>query len=285
MMVSATQLSAYSYCPRKLFIRDVLLVEEAPKKELVKGKIWHEAHDMLNKQEESIVSSITTADYQDIYMIYKKNYSKILRNAIIKHKSGLKEFDINMLDLFKEYWSHMAEEAKERSLRVSEFVKSKKVFGKSLWTILTPKIISEQFFKSEKLGLSGVIDVIEIYDNKYYVPVELKTGRVPDKGIWEGHKLQLGAYLLLLRDAGKDSTEAVLKYAGSEGRPLVMNTFLEKEILGIISKTKSVLESLKPPPYVDNRNKCKSCQFKETCYDTDKMNFLLEDLRKSRHKS
>jgi len=278
-MVTATQLSSYLYCPRKLFISNVLPVKEPPKEELVKGKIWHEAHDMLNKSDEKIVSGIRTGDYHEIFDIYRRRYSKILRDAILKSKSALKEFDIKMIDLFKEYWPDFEEEAKERAYNLSIFIDKNKIYGDELWEKLTPKILSEQYFKSTGLNLSGVIDVIEIHDNTVYVPVELKTGKFPDKGMWDGHRVQLAAYMMLLEDSGKTVTEAVLKYRGADRRILQMNSFLKKEVKDLIKKCSVILQGYDAPGYVDNKNKCKSCNFREVCYDSAEMNRLVEDIR------
>ncbi len=279
-MVSATQLSSYLYCPRKLFISSVLLVEEAPKQELVKGKIWHETHESINNAEEKIVSSINTKNYQEIFELYRHQYSKLLRNVIIKYKSELKDFNISMIDIFKDYWESFEEEAKEHALNVVQFIEKHDVYGKELWEKLTPKILSEKYFKSTKLNLSGIIDVLEVHNVNnilLHVPVELKTGKYPDKGMWDGHKIQLAAYMLLLEDAGKSVGEAAIKYRGAEKRLLQMNTFLREEVLDLITKTSTVLTGLEPPDYVDNKNKCKSCQLKETCYNHDAMKTLVKD--------
>jgi len=287
-MVSATQLSSYLYCPRKLFLSNVLLVEEPPKQELVKGKIWHETHESINNAEEKLVCSINTKNYQDIFDIYRKQYSQILRNVIIKNKSALKEFNISLLDIFTDYWPCFEEEAKGHALNVVNFIERHDVYGNELWEKLTPKILSEQYFKSTKLMLSGIIDVLEVHANNgntVYIPVELKTGKYPDKGMWDGHKIQLAAYILLLEDAGKPVSEAMIKYRGTEKRTLQMNTFLKEEVLDLIKKTNALLDSMTLPDMVDNKNKCKSCHFKETCYNQDTMKTLLKDaeLRLKKH--
>jgi CRISPR-associated protein Cas4 len=278
-MVSATQLSSYLYCPRKLFLSAVLLVEEPQKQELVKGKIWHETYESINNTEEKLVSSIKIKSYQEIFEMYRRSYSKLLRNAIIKHKSELKEFNISMLDIFTDYWGSFEEEAKEHALNVVHFIDRHEVYGVELWAKLTPKILSEQFFKSTKLKLSGIIDVLEVHalDGRVtYVPVELKTGKYPDKGMWDGHKIQLAAYMLLLEDAGKTVEEAAIKYRGTDKRLLQMNSFLEQEVLDLISKTDKILTNFEVPDYTDNKNKCKSCQVKETCYNQDTVKNLLK---------
>jgi CRISPR-associated protein Cas4 len=288
-MVTATQLSSYLYCPRKLFINHVLLVEEAPKKELVKGKIWHETYENINNSEEIIVLTIQTKDYMEIFDVYRRKYSKILRDAIIRNKSALKEFEVSMLEIFNDYWPHFEEEAKEHALNLASFIEKHDIYGKELWEKLTPKIFSEQYFKSENLALSGIIDVLEVHTLdvkdehgehlKQYVPVELKTGKFPQKGMWDGHRIQLAAYMLLLEDSGKNIGEAVIRYRGADKRILQMNSFLRGEVFGLIKKTRSVLENFEIPDYAENRNKCASCQFKETCYNQDRVKTLINQAR------
>lgn len=58
MKIPVSLLSTYLYCPRKLFLQEVLLLEEPPKDIVVMGSIRHETHDLINKKEEEIVTSI-----------------------------------------------------------------------------------------------------------------------------------------------------------------------------------------------------------------------------------
>jgi len=253
---------------------------EPPKEELVRGKIWHKTYELINKSDESIVKSIKTKEYQDIYDMYKKNYAKFLRDAIIMSKPELKEFGIRMLDIFRDYWPNFDSEAKFRSVNLSGFISRHDVFGDELWDKLDPKIISEKYFKSETLNLSGIIDMIEVHNNEFYVPVEIKTGKIPSTGMWDGHRIQLAAYMLLLEDAGKKTGEGYLKYRGVEDkRILSMNTFLRDEVIGLINKVMTVINSPVAPNYVDNKNKCKSCPHRETCYDEKEMARLITNSR------
>jgi len=286
-MVTATQLSSYLYCPRKLFLSSVLLVEVLPKQELVKGTIWHETHEAINTSEEKIVCAIRTKDYKEIFDYYRRIYSKLLRNIIIKHKSELKEFNISMIDIFTDYWKSFEEEAKEHALNVVQFIERYEVYGKELWERLTPKMLSEQYFKSSRLKLTGIIDVLEVYDidgRKIYVPIELKTGKYPDKGMWDGHKIQLAAYMLLLEEAGKLVKEAAIKYRGIDKRMLQMNTFLKEEVLDLITKTDKLLTSLDLPEHLENKTKCKTCQVRGVCYNQDTVKKLVGEAE-SKNKS
>ena len=48
MKISVSMLSTYLYCPRKLFLQKILMVEEPPKESLVMGSIRHEVYDYIN---------------------------------------------------------------------------------------------------------------------------------------------------------------------------------------------------------------------------------------------
>jgi len=271
------------YCPRKLFINNVLLVEEPPKEALIKGEIWHKTFEWINKHERFIVEQVNSKEFMDISELYRKEFAKALRNTIIHHKHELKKFDIKLMDIFKEYWPNVDEEAKIRAWNVVSFVNKHDIFGKELWEKLSPKILSEQHFKSEKLGLSGVIDVIEVHDNKLYIPVELKTGKVPDgpNAMWPGHRMQIATYLMLLEDAGKEVSEGVLKYKDSdEKRILVLNTLLKEEVAALVKEVKNLISGFDMPEKVDNKKKCEKCSFKEICYNDESMAKLVEEAKK-----
>ncbi len=282
-MVSATQLSSYTYCPRKLFINYVLLVKEEPKEALVKGTIRHNTYDLINKEDERIVKSIKTGKYSEIYDLFRMEYAKFLRNAIIKNKTELKKFNIELSVVFNETWHYFDEESKSRALNLSEFISKYKIFGDELWEKLTPKILSEQYFSSKQLDLSGIIDVVEIYNcsdkkENVYLPVELKTGKAPQKGMWDGHRIQLAAYILLLQDAGKNSEEGCIRYLDiNEKRVLAMNSLLKDEIMKIINEVSCILEGYIAPKIVENKNKCEKCSLKTICYNEHEMNKLIEE--------
>jgi len=276
-MVSATQLSSYLYCPRKLFLSAVLMIKEPEKDVLVKGRIWHKAYELVNNSEERIVLSIISDDYTTIVESYKREYSLLLRNAIIMNRQDIRKFGLDMVSIFNDYWPDFLEEAKRRSLNVSEFARKHKISGKQLWARLTPKILSEQYFRSDKFNLSGIIDMLEVHDNNLFVPVELKTGNAPAKGVWDGHKIQIGAYLLLLADSGRSASEGKVRYKESDERIVFMNSMLSEEIISLIGVVENLLSGYAVPKYTDNKNKCSKCALREVCYDEDRVKKLLSE--------
>ena len=175
MRIPVSLLSTYLYCSRKLFLEQVLLLEEPPKESVVLGSIRHETYDNINKSEEEIVTSITRSlPLKEIQALYKQKYLQVLRNVITKNKKRLEEVNLNMLDAYKNSFSFIMDESDIRANHVFSFIESNNVFGKELWQKLTPKIISELKIASEELKLTGIIDQVHVYENEY-VPFELKT--------------------------------------------------------------------------------------------------------------
>ena len=127
--------------------------------------------------------------------------------------------------------------------------------------------------------------MIEVYDNIVYVPIELKTGMVPDgnNAMWPGHRMQLAVYLMLLEDSGKSVSEGVLKYKGSdEKRVLMLNTLLKEEVLDLVNQVNKLIKGFDIPEKTDNKKKCIKCSFKEVCYDDEKMEKLVQESRKNK---
>ena len=279
MKISVSMLSSYLYCPRKLFLQKVLAVEEPPKESLVLGTLRHEIYDFINRSEEKIVTSIRKkTQYNEIIALYKKFYSKALRERVIKNKSRIKEVNLDIVDVFKKTWPLILNEAETRAKNILDFIQKYNVYGKELWKKLTPKIISEQRIDSNELQLRGIIDRIEVYEN-VYVPIELKTGKMPKEGIWPGHKIQIAAYAMLLEEKFKTSVkEGFVNYLDAkETRHIAINPFMKEEIVNLVKEVQELLKNQQPPNYCENRNKCTNCGLKETCYNEAEIDTLLSE--------
>ena len=200
MMLSVTTLSLYLYCPRKLFLEKVLKLVEPPKQSLVLGSIRHDIFDSINKSEQLLVSSIKEyLALEKIHENYKKKYSNIAKEEILKKTSELREFELKPTDVFRQIWPGIMNEAQIRSHNTFSFMDRNQVFGEQLWELITPKILSELSVSSTALGLKGIVDRIEVHGD-LYIPLELKTGSLPRTGMWPGHRIQIAAYMLLLQE-------------------------------------------------------------------------------------
>ena len=282
MKISVSMLSSYLYCPRKLFLQKVLVVEEPLKESLVLGSLRHEIYDFINQTEEKIVKSIKEKiQYNQLILLYKTFYSKALREKIIKNKSRMKEVNLDIVNVFKKTWPLILEEAEIRAQNIFNFIQKYNVYGKELWEKLTPKIISELGVSSDSLQLKGIVDRIEVYEN-IYIPIELKTGKMPKEGTWPGHRIQIAAYALLLEEKFQtEIKEGLITYLDAkETRHIAINPFMKEEVITVIKEIQHILKNQTIPNYCENRNKCVSCGLKSTCYNEAEVSTLLSEIPK-----
>ena len=130
-----------------------------------------------------------------------------------------------------------------------------------------PKIESELWVKSDKMQLRGIIDRIECYSDKK-IPVELKTGKAPMSGVWPGHQIQIGAYLLLMQEKLKDPAinEGYIHYLDSDKKiSIMMNPFLRQKIIDLIQNVNNMLVSKTIPEKCGSEGKCNACGIKNQC--------------------
>jgi len=264
--ISVSLLSAYLFCPRKLYLEQVLGLKAIPPAVTVKGTIKHNVLDLVNKQEKGVITNISKENIKEVNEKYLSLYSKNLINSIIIKKSLLEKHNIQQIVLYNELWSFFKEDAEMRANYVNDFVSKFNIYGNELWESLTPKILTEIYIESDELELKGRIDRIEKYSDKY-IPVEIKTGRAPRDGVWEGHLIQIGAYMMLMEEHfGVPVNEGKVHYLDSGERIVKMNPFLREEIIRLKDEVKLLLNSKDLPDFVDNKNKCKTCPLKEECY-------------------
>ncbi len=275
--ISVSMLSSYLYCARKLFLERVLKLFAPEKLALVKGSIRHGTYDGVNKLEEGIVTSIKEGEsFEDIYNKYVKAYSSLLRQTIMKNKYRLKNVKLPLIDAYHQVWPFFQRESEMRALNLYKFIEENNVHGFELWDKLTPKIESEFRINSESLELNGIVDQIEIYPEGR-VPIELKTGSMPNEGVWPGHRIQVGAYAMLMEEKfGQQIKEGIIHYLDPNvRRQVVINPFLKQEVKELKDKVRSMLEEKEIPTITDNENKCKKCGLKEQCNNEKLLNELL----------
>ena len=278
MRIPVTLLSSYLYCSRKLFLEKVLLLEEPPKESLVMGSIKHQTFDAINKKEEQIVASINKRiTLENLEALYKKEFLAILRKTLANNKKNLQDVSINILYAYHKLLPLVADESIARSLNIHNFMASNDVYGAELWQKLTPKIISELKIASDELRLIGIIDQVHVYDNEF-IPFELKSGRMPQDGVWPSHRIQIAAYSLLLQEKyNKPIKEGFVVYIDSkEKRHISINPFMKHEVKQLVDQVIALIESKELPDFCNNENKCRSCGLKKTCYSQEEISNLMK---------
>lgn len=279
-MISVTDLSSYLYCQRKLYLQNVLGFYEPPKEALARGKVRHCIYENITLSEQKLVESIKEDDLiETVKERFRNKYRELVLQAIKIYKKELERFDVNVGKLFKGIWPMIADEAESRADFVYDFSSKNKLFGKELWEKITPKIKTEYKVVSEKLGVKGIIDRLEVYE-KRIVPIELKTGSSPKEGIWPNHRVQIAAYAMLLEDKfGTAIKEAIVEYLDAkEKRRLHINAFLRSEVLELIERVKLLLDGKEPPKFEENKNKCAKCGIRDKCHDEETIRKKIEEI-------
>jgi len=119
------------------------------------------------------------------------------------------------------------------------------------------------FLHSERFGLRGIADLIEVYDDGRVVVIEHKEGR---KGRWFNDRVQLCAQALCLEEMLNTKVEEGSVFYRRSGRRerVVFDHKLREETLRIVEAAKRVFEELdRPKPKFGPR--CKGCSLKPFC--------------------
>jgi CRISP-associated protein Cas1 len=132
---------------------------------------------------------------------------------------------------------------------------------------------------SETEGIIAKLDLIEAVDGAV-TPVDYKRGAAPDPtrvagGVWPADRVQMGAQLLALRDAGYQCNEAVVYYAASKTRVRVpFDAALEGEVRAAVVEARRLTAAHVPPPPLIDSPKCPGCSLVGICLP-DETNVLL----------
>jgi len=233
MMIPVTLLSAYKYCARKVFLEKVLKLIPEEKSALVKGKIRHKIEEEISLQTNYIISLVTRGDLDFITSLFTKHYLIITKRALIRNIKLFAKVDLNIATVTSEFVSTFKKLALQVAGEIYSIVLKHKVLGKDILQFLETERSSEEFIESEKLQLRGIVDAIEFAENTV-IPLEYKTGSMPRTGVWENHKLQVGAYILLAKEkySDKEINFGIVRYLDfEEDREVIMTPFLEMKFL------------------------------------------------------
>ena len=250
-MLSVTDLCSFKFCPRGLYIRRVLKLREPAKPVMITGSIRHQVFDDSNKKEQELVTQITPdMGRPELLSLFGTAYNQILNKSIYSFSAELEAVNLDPNVVTEQLRLPVQEQAHSRADEIFSFATQSGLFGKELWNKLTPKIISELRVQSESLRLKGIVDRIEDH-GKEYVPIEIKTGRAPNEGVWPDHRLQVGAYMMLLQDKfGVTVREGLVKYvAVNQTRHVAMNPFVEHDVKQVTDDVFALIEKEELPEY------------------------------------
>lgn len=92
----------------------------------------------------------------------------------------------------------------------------------------------------------------------------MKTGKAPHEGMWENHKIQLAAYMMILKEKEQREIEGVMEY-GKDQRMLMLNPFIEDKVKELTRTVIEIMQTRKVPQAGLSENKCNVCGLKKYC--------------------
>ena len=259
--LSVTDLCSYKFCPRSLYVKLVLGMQAPLKPVMVLGSIRHKVFEDASKKEKEIVEQISKETKpSQVQNFFSGSYAEVLESSVRKFSVQLDALKIDKTKVLEELRPCVKSQSEERAEEISDFSSKHKVFGEKLWKKLSPKILSEIRLSSPSLKLRGIVDRIQVHNGEY-VPVEIKTGKVPFNGVWPDHLLQLSAYMMLVNEKFKVRvTKGAVNYVKENSfREVHHNPFMDYEVLSVRDKVFDLIES--DIPRVCGKSYCQICSY------------------------
>ncbi|MCX9075882.1 MAG: CRISPR-associated protein Cas4 [Candidatus Methanoperedens sp.] len=122
----------------------------------------------------------------------------------------------------------------------------------------------EPLLKSEKFGLTGSPDKL-IGINEGHVPAIIKTGSMPETGVWQSDRLQLTAYVILVEENFKLPVDrGFVEYARwGKVREIAIKRHERRKILQIKDRIRKIQEGVMPEK--PENAPCDHCSFEKMC--------------------
>lgn len=140
--------------------------------------------------------------------------------------------------------------------------------GKVVYSDTSQWLAVEKPLYAASLGLTGKPDYL-IQQNKFTIPVEVKTCRQIPKSPYDSHIYQLAAYCVLVDQVyGKRPPEGIIHYtSGSETRNFTIpfTHQLETNVLTVIDEIQNVALRQEIDRSHQQAARCRGCGYRNTC--------------------
>ena len=262
-MINVTDLTGYLFCRRKVYLEKIKGIRSKPTIQMIKGKLKHNIIEFFSKGEERLITGIVSRMNDDeLFELYRKNCFLLCQNVFLENSMLVKNFRIEMEKFWNEFWQSFESDTRLRVKIISALL-AKGIYGQQLWESLEPKYKSELKVLSEKLGLAGRIDRLEVWKDKV-IPYEIKD-RIFSQP-YESEMVQIAAYAMMLEEAfSRVIDEGIIQYRNKN-----LNVSIDEKLRGKVRLLVDELRELQNnpcPPICENFKKCESCMIKEQCFN------------------
>jgi len=262
-LVSVSEITAYMFCPRKLWLQKVKGIREPPSKEMILGGMKHKSLELFTNYEKEFITQIPKdLPKSELDQAYHELMRKCAIKAYQSNRNVAEKFDIILTTFLAEF---LPTTEREIAIRIPPLLEAMKSYiGLELWNNLKPKYKSEVSIESEDLGIKGRIDRVEFSDSILFsediIPYEIKT-REQEK-IWDSDKIQLAAYALLLENRFRKKIPMGIIELRHSKKQIEITEELKAQVLEIADKVRN-LQGEMPSSF----SKCQSCKLKQDCLD------------------
>jgi CRISPR-associated exonuclease Cas4 len=257
-VILASDLNRFIYCPRQVYLANVLGLEGVQTLEMGRGLVGHAVRRELSMRHRRLLERMRSAE--DLDGLLRRELDAVLADIPFifaeKWSAGYGMF-------IPELKEEMLSEAKRLGDELSAMAEEMG-FERALEYVTPWK--TEYAIASEKLGLRGRID--KLMKAPGFVPVEIKTGAVSELS-WEGDRVQLCAYGMLLEDKfGKRVSHGFIEYTRvQERRPVLFTEKLRRQVIHIRDEVEEISAGKVPTVCPHGQpKKCESCSLSRICY-------------------
>lgn len=256
-ILPVSALSSWIRCPKQFYLSYVIQEKTPLNDAMVLGLIKHKLHELMSQQEEQIIKTLRPKENPQ--EIFTQQFNQLLTKSIKTYSNSLRTVQVSLMTAFQKSQNIIHFEATERATRLQPYLEQG-LTGEELWEAITPKIKTEYSIKSEKLGIKGRIDRLELYGDKI-IPVELKSGTMPQTGAWEEHTIQATSYAAMLEELFNTKVpEAIVQYVDHNQRRLIkINPFHHEQIKETINKAQDCIKTQEIPNGCGKEH-CKACK-------------------------
>lgn len=254
-IISVTDITAFMFCPRKLWLQKIKGIKVEPTEKMILGRIKHKALEIFNDLEKNFILSI---NFPLTEIHAKEKYSKLMEESATQAFNlniySAKDFSITLKSFLDEFLPNTKNEI---SVRIPPLLEAMKKFqGREIWENLTPKYQAELSLLSEKFAIKGRVDRV-LFAEKI-IPFEIKT-RIKEK-IFDSDKIQLAAYSLLLEDNFNKKIKKGIIEMKNKKIEIEITDELKNKVLEIAEKVRNIQGE-----FPSSFSKCQSCNLKEIC--------------------
>jgi len=257
--VRVSALKEHEYCPRVIYLRDVMKIEPKPSPEKTKGLLGHAVRKELSLRQGKILRR--ASNINEIHDSIMQELKNILADVpfVYKEQLGTTPCQEYLTLMETEISNEIALMTNRLSVMVSEIGLEEALKLLTPWEVEYP-------IKSPALNLSGRIDKVMFQQHRY--PVEIKTGEVSES-VWDGDRMQTCAYAMLLEEKFMQKVPfGFVEYTRvQEQRPVLTTEQLRRDVLQTRDSVLEILDGKVPDicPHGSGR-KCESCGYSDVCY-------------------